>query len=506
MGTYPAPHHADDTPGENVVLDRSLRRVLREDEYATPDVARRQLIREVVDLLHARHALRAHPTREDQTVVLNGNRKKVKTVTADIAAEAEAAYRREIEAKDPAAVPVENGGDGKRVDPFALCREVGLPPTIAEHGSGEVFMTADVAQAILDRNKDNRPIRWDAVTRFASLMEEGRWKLTTDAIGIDAHGRVVNGQHRLEALTRTCEPQPFLVKVDVDPDAFAVIDSGRPRTPADALHIAGYTHRFPRAAVIRLVAQAERGYLWMRWRKVEADEVLERAAQMEPRLTACIQEGTSYNVRSKRLITGSTAAFLLWAYDAEHGEAIREYLEQIAKGFGIEEGRPAGTVRNALIANLQAYPKMPGVAVLALLVRGAEAHVAGQPMPFARVQGSRAWPSLSVMGWPPQVVPAVGRKKKPASTPSEAGQGRPSLGSAPSTDDPSLGPFAQGALVRIVSGAFDGFTGTVAGPAAAEGRVVIVADIADERVPLTLSYDEVALPPEDLPDEASAAR
>lgn len=45
-----------------------------------------------------------------------------------------------------------------------------------------------------------------------------------------------------------------------------------------------------------------------------------------------------------------------------------------------------------------------------------------------------------------------------------------------------------------------------AGPAAAEGRVVIVADIADERVPLAPSYDKAALPPEDLANEASTVR
>lgn len=106
----------------------------------------------------------------------------------------------------------------------------------------------------------------------------------------------------------------------------------------------------------------------------------------------------------------TTAAFLLWAYDTEYGEAVREYLEQVALGCGIHEGMPSTTVRNALIRNLKGYPMTP-LSLLALMIRGAEAHIACQPMPNGRVQGSRAWPSLSVMGWPAQTQPASGRKK-----------------------------------------------------------------------------------------------
>lgn len=344
-------------------------------------------------------------------IVLNNNHKRVMTIPADVAAEAAARFRREAEAHDPAAVPVDEGGDGKRVDPHILCRELELPVELAERGIGEVLMTAQTAQAILKRNTENRPIRWDSVARFCQLMEEGRWKLTTDAIGLDVNGRMVNGQHRLEALTRTCEPQWFLVKINVEPDAFPVIDSGRPRSPADALHIAGFTHCRARAAVIRLIVRAERGHLWIPWRNVESDEVLERARNMEPRLTACIQEGTNYYSRSKQLVNGTSAAFLLWTYDGEHGVAIRAYLEQLAKGFGIEEGSPAGTVRNALVANFRVHPKMPGIVLLALMVRGAETHIAGAPMPVAKVHGNRAWPSPSVSGWPAQLLPRADGKQ-----------------------------------------------------------------------------------------------
>ena len=103
-------------------------------------MARRQLIAEIADLLRARHSLAPHPERPGHSVVLDAYLKRIRVIPADVAEEAQEAYRRGVETRDPAAIPVECGGDGRRVDPFELCREVGLPLSIAEHGSGEVLM------------------------------------------------------------------------------------------------------------------------------------------------------------------------------------------------------------------------------------------------------------------------------------------------------------------------------------------------------------------------------
>jgi hypothetical protein len=62
------------------------------------------------------------------------------------------------------------------------------------------LVTPELAEKILKRNKNNRPINWRKVEEYARLMTEGKWKLHSQGIVIDADGNLLTGQKRLWAI------------------------------------------------------------------------------------------------------------------------------------------------------------------------------------------------------------------------------------------------------------------------------------------------------------------
>lgn len=102
-----------------------------------------------------------------------------------------------------------------------------------------VNVTPDIAKAYLTHNTGNRPISRRDVAMYAKQMQEGLWRLTTDAIGFAENGRLINGQHRLTAVVESGVTCPFIVAHNYDENAFEVIDIPNARKVGDALYSRG---------------------------------------------------------------------------------------------------------------------------------------------------------------------------------------------------------------------------------------------------------------------------
>lgn len=101
-------------------------------------------------------------------------------------------------------------------------------------------VTPELAAEWLELAADkNRRLSKVTMTSYAMQMKEGEWVLTHQGIAFDHLGRLHDGQHRLWAVIESGRPIKMLVARGVDPATFAVLDTGKKRGPADALHIAG---------------------------------------------------------------------------------------------------------------------------------------------------------------------------------------------------------------------------------------------------------------------------
>lgn len=96
-----------------------------------------------------------------------------------------------------------------------------------------IMMTPANATKLMALNRDNRKfrLRWSAY--LARELTAGRWRLTGDAIEVSSDMKLVNGQHRLQAIIDANLSAPVTLLQMGDPDSFIVRDRGVVRTVAD---------------------------------------------------------------------------------------------------------------------------------------------------------------------------------------------------------------------------------------------------------------------------------
>ena len=95
----------------------------------------------------------------------------------------------------------------------------------------------------------NRPKGNADIKRYAHLMASGNWALTHQGIGLTTEDKIVDGQHRLDAIVYAYEKLgvdvlvPIRVTTGLDPSIFEILDQGRNRKAKDAFAIDG--HEYP---------------------------------------------------------------------------------------------------------------------------------------------------------------------------------------------------------------------------------------------------------------------
>lgn len=108
------------------------------------------------------------------------------------------------------------------------------------------IITPEMAESMLAMNTINRHRSDKIVSRLAETINRGDWLTTHQGIAIAEDGTLLDGQHRLAAIIRAGRAVRMLVFRGCDRDTFAVLDQGKKRSAADALHISP-----TKAAVLR---------------------------------------------------------------------------------------------------------------------------------------------------------------------------------------------------------------------------------------------------------------
>jgi len=100
-------------------------------------------------------------------------------------------------------------------------------------------ITPKLADKYLRINTRNRGISQSQLGFLIREIETGNWLLNGSPIVFGTSGKLLDGQHRLTAISKTGETQEMLVVRDVDDAVFVTLDSGRARTGKDAFNVAG---------------------------------------------------------------------------------------------------------------------------------------------------------------------------------------------------------------------------------------------------------------------------
>lgn len=100
-----------------------------------------------------------------------------------------------------------------------------------------VKVTPRMAEAWLQKNVVNRPLRATVVDTYANAMRRGEWLCSPEGIAFDSAGNLQNGQHRLNAVIQSGITAEMVVWEDVPPEVFNCTDTGLKRSVGDVLGV-----------------------------------------------------------------------------------------------------------------------------------------------------------------------------------------------------------------------------------------------------------------------------
>lgn len=253
-----------------------------------------------------------------------------------------------------------------------------------------VMVDAETAIRWLARNKKNRSVRQGAVARYRSDMADGRWTFTGDPIRFDTEGNLIDGQHRLTALSELEGATiPMLVIRGIPAAAQGSMDQGIKRTPGDQLGLLGYRDSNRIAAAVKQFIIWEEGYLF-RDRKVVGHVTA-------PRITEWVQEHPADveflykigNIARQNDAPPSVAGAAAIAFARVDSTDAVEFFTLLARGAGTA-GHPIVTLDKRLQRTRREGLKMTDRDFLALFIVAWNAWRDGRQMTkFQRPRGGR---------------------------------------------------------------------------------------------------------------------
>lgn len=125
-----------------------------------------------------------------------------------------------------------------------------------------VAVTPEMAQDWLGLNITNRNVRPPNVDRFAQDLVEGAWPVTGDSVkfaGAPPEERLIDGQHRLQAIIVANVPMHTLVVRGLSEDVVEVIDTGAKRKLSDVLKMRGEINCTALAAALPVAVRWDEG-------------------------------------------------------------------------------------------------------------------------------------------------------------------------------------------------------------------------------------------------------
>ena len=188
--------------------------------------------------------------------------------------------------------------------------------------------SVSAAEILKDRNHGNRPPKPNKVQQFAADMANGRWGVTGDTLKFDPNGRLLDGQNRLAASVRVGKPFTTHVVFGIDPALFGRMDIGKPRNPADVLHIAGYKYASTLASALRWAYLLDTNPY--NRDTLQPDFVLELARDKYPDIESCIKFGREINRQFAH--PAGQAAALMYKFQKSDKSKADDFLQAWIKG------------------------------------------------------------------------------------------------------------------------------------------------------------------------------
>ncbi|MET7556955.1 hypothetical protein [Streptomyces albidoflavus] len=221
--------------------------------------------------------------------------------------------------------------------------------------SGIMSISPSLASEMLTRNRENRPMDKGRVTHLREAILRGEWLVSHQGIAFSgswSNSRLLDGQHRLEAIRQSEQTVSVLVFENVPAETFSVMDTGRSRTASTVLAMQGEHDASLLAAAIRHIhlfnTMPDAEWKGHSSRLTNAQVLTFLEANRERVATAC---GIARIMSKDRLIIPTAAAVGYYTtLEASPGVDQDSWVKGVTTGADLSPGDPRLALRNALIS------------------------------------------------------------------------------------------------------------------------------------------------------------
>ena len=218
-----------------------------------------------------------------------------------------------------------------------------------------LLVTPQVAAEMLKHNAGNRRLSMSRVNKYSQDMKLGNWKITHQGIAFDNNKRLIDGQHRLEAVVKSGTSIYLNVSHGMGGEVFDVLDTGGNRSKADVLGIAGLPPRIAKiiGAAIPYCVTYEMGHATSKAlpKKVGNTNIATlEYLQANPNIIKSASFVTKMP-RRDAIVKESISCFMHHQIRRKRYDDADEFLSQLLTGAEVPSGSAVFEIRKTLISN-----------------------------------------------------------------------------------------------------------------------------------------------------------
>ena len=209
-----------------------------------------------------------------------------------------------------------------------------------------VEITPKLADLWWKTKNKNRSLHLAQLNKVKRALEHDRWEINGETIIFDAHGRLIEGQHRLKAVLDTNKSLWTLIVVGIDQDRFKTMGQGSKRSAGDILSIRGEKDARNLAAALRWVWRYEHKQM-MNAHPLVTDDELADTIETHQEIVNSIPYGRDVKPHGI-LAPGMVTALHYLCSRVDSGQA-NAFFRRLGKGEELDAGHPILVLRNTLM-------------------------------------------------------------------------------------------------------------------------------------------------------------
>lgn len=203
----------------------------------------------------------------------------------------------------------------------------------------KVKINPEVASKMIENNHVNRTLSKSHVEYLSRLMKDDLWKTENgDLIRFSKTKRLLDGQHRLNAIIHSGVTLELWCAYNLDEDVFEYIDAGKNRSGGDVLKIAGIPNSNNIARVVKqyqFLKNGITGAKGSRKQRISNHEVLELYNTNPEIYIDSVRKSALWYKNISMIIPLSLIATYYLYFKDFNNVKVDDFFDKLCKGIGI---------------------------------------------------------------------------------------------------------------------------------------------------------------------------